>query len=150
MTPICLNANGNFRPRVLPNGERRGLSNYFAFTHGVRPSWWRDEFASGAAGDVIGVMENEEGERVDALVIAEQGLVVLASAGAWRVRYDQIRAFEPPGMHGKEPVPDDIVAFCYSGDTVRIPARHPPGAAYSFYRFLLYAVTQSKKSKAIE
>jgi hypothetical protein len=149
MTPIGLNANQNLRPRVLSNGERRGLSSYYAFTHGIHPSWWRDEAVSKASGDIIGVLENEDGP-ADALVITEQELIVLAPSGPWSVRYDQVKKFEPPGLHGKDPVPDHIVAFMYSGETVRVPVRYPLGVAFDFYRFLLYAVTQSKKCKAVE
>lgn len=147
MAPVYLHANRNLRPRVLESGERRGLANYYAFTHGARPCWWEDGFASDATGKVIGVFENEDSSPTDALVLTDEEVIVLARSGRWSFRYDQVRTFEPPGLRRKEPIAETLLFWLEpDGRRVDLPVRNSLGAAYTFYRFLIYAVGEKKKA----
>jgi hypothetical protein len=142
MDKIAMHANRNLRPRTLASGDRRGLANYFAFAHGAIPIWWNEELAPNSD-RVIGVFENVESSPEDAILITEHGLTILG-AKRWSVRFDQIKTFDPPR---KEPLASSVVAFLDSGEVVEIPVRNPPGAAFGFYRFLLYAVREQKVNR---
>ena len=101
MATIEMHANRNLRPRILSDGSRRGVDQYFSFGHGARPGWWNDADPP-VKGSVVGVYENREGSPKDALVITEEGLNILRERGTTWIRFDDIDELVPPR---KDPVP---------------------------------------------
>jgi hypothetical protein len=135
MAEMRMHANRVLRPRVLSSGQRRGLANYFAFTHGAYPAWWRPDAVS-CAGEILGVYENQPSSAIDALVLTSEEVVILSKSGPVHVRYDAIDKIE---RLQKEPVSEAVVVHLYSGETISIPAYTPLGGTFTIVQFLLSA-----------
>ncbi|MFO0592872.1 MAG: hypothetical protein U0441_35340 [Polyangiaceae bacterium] len=136
MATVEMHANRNFRFRTLSDGGTLGTKRYFAFGHGARPSWWDAEGVSFEE-PVIGVYENRAGASTDAIVLTETRIAILRREGQIEIRFREIVGADPPQ---KKPITLSLTAHLTSGQTVEIPLYDPPGIAFGFYRFLIYAI----------
>lgn len=124
------------RPHKTSSGEDRGLQNYFALNHGVRPTWWTPDLSGGAHG-VIGVIENVGWPIRPSLVVTSESIVILSSEDRAEISYDKIHSFAPLT---KSPVPAEIVILLDSGMEVRVPVvGRDEGAIFTVLRFLVDA-----------
>jgi len=133
MAEVRLHANRVLRRRVLSDGTRRGIEGYFAFTHGERPTWWKDEASDGTT---LGVFENVAGSEEDALVIDSAGVTV-RSRPRQRFEFADIAQLTPPP---KLPIQTAIECRMRDGTTRTLPVRRRDGQLMDIYRFLLAAV----------
>ncbi|MFP2931419.1 hypothetical protein ACLESO_40780 [Pyxidicoccus sp. 3LG] len=126
--------NRQFSLKILPNGSKLGLSQYFPFAHGLRPVWWTEDVPFAAT--TFGVYENVPGQRNQALLFSEEQLTVLSTDGSSQVRFADIESLVLPV---KEPVSLSLSVVLHSGTTFEIPAFGPKGVAFDLYCLLLRA-----------
>lgn len=136
MATVEMHANRNFRFRTMSDGSTLGTKRYFAFSHGAVPSWWGAEGISSKE-PVIGVYENQAGTSTDAIMLTEDRIVILQAEGPVEIRLREIVRADPPQ---KEPLSLSLTAHLTSGQAIEIPLYDPPGIAFDFYRFLIYAI----------
>ena len=94
-------------------------------------------------GGVIGVFENIPGSMEEALLIATEGITVLALAQPLRLLYRDIEQLDPPR---KIPLPVAIQCGMKDGRVIHIPVRRREGHIMDIYRFLLSAVREERDS----
>jgi len=140
MADVRIHANRNFRNRTLANGERRGLKNYYAFTHGESPVWWPEASVT-YEGELLGVLEIWPSEQRDALVVTSKEIVVLGEGHHGHLRYGDIVSL---GKLEKDPISEVLRVMLRSDEVFDLPVRNGTGVIFDVYRFLLYAAAECR------
>jgi len=95
--------------------------------------------------DVLGVYRNSFSDFNSAIIISEQGMVVVKGSTVHRFSYDDVNHVEYPKTKEK---PEDIIVHLVEGDVVYLPVRLGQGRfkdAFEFSRFLMRVLDLQKK-----
>jgi hypothetical protein len=95
-------------------------------------------------GEVLGVYENYPNSPIEALVIMNDGLVVLENPAPRKMRYDDIAEFE---LVPKDPLPEHLNVRLYSEAIFPVPVRGRTGEIMTVWTFLIQARTEAQKAQ---
>jgi hypothetical protein len=120
--------------KVGTKEQIRVFPGFVSFDKEPRPCWWHDGIAPPAWGEVLGVHENEPGNRVGSIVITQNGLALLGAGDVptW-VSYGEIARLD---KLYKEPVSMSLHVWTNAGEHVELPFHAKVGCAFAFVQFL--------------
>jgi hypothetical protein len=119
---------------------------FILFDSSQPPPAWLPDLSSFEFGEVFGIYENETGSGARAIIVAHEGLIVLAEDGQPQqsLRYDEVGRWD---RLSKEPVSKSLIVWKKSGERVELPFVAREGDAFSFVQFLLAVLRDSGRGQ---
>lgn len=136
-------------PKMRAHRILRHLSNYKSLSSDVtsKPEYLRNFRLGNEREKLIGVYENNPGDREDAIVIADQGIHILDQESSQRIDYQNISRIKT--LSNKEEI-DSVTIVDTRGNEVEIPVKGKKGKfrdALEFTRFLMRVTEDLRKDE---